>query len=108
MGTLHPNMPLGAGLIARKRAGRGWYTGARRRTRGDATVVERVLRAARLDVTLYNEVERDEAATTQAIYVVVIVAVASGLGSLLGSLWHGPGLVGFASEIITSLLNWVI
>jgi hypothetical protein len=71
-------------------------------------LVERMVRAARLDVTLYNEVEHDEATTAEALYVVVLAAVASGLGTLLGSFGEGRGLVGLASEVLTMLLNWVI
>ena len=71
-------------------------------------LVERMVRAARLDVTLYNEVEHDDTATTEALYVVVIAAVASGLGTLLGSFGEGRGLVGLASEVLTMMLNWVI
>lgn len=69
---------------------------------------ERMQRAARLDPSLYNEVERDEEATTEAFYVVVLAAAASALGTLLGSLGQGPGLVGAVSEILTTVLNWLI
>jgi hypothetical protein len=75
---------------------------------GDAMLVERMQRAARLDVTLYNEVEHDDDATQEAIYVVAIYAVASGIGTLIGSPGQTQGLIGFASEILTTLLNWVI
>jgi hypothetical protein len=71
-------------------------------------LVERMQRAARLDVTLYNEVEHDEDATQEAIYVVAIAAVASGIGTLIGSPGQMHGLVGLASEVLTMLLNWVI
>jgi hypothetical protein len=71
-------------------------------------LIERMRRAALLDPTLYNEVEHDEEAITQAILVVVIAAVASGLGTLLGSFGGGPGVVGLASEVLTMLLNWAI
>ena len=71
-------------------------------------LVQRMIQAARLDPALYNEVEHDDQALTEAATVVVIAAVASGLGTFLGSLGHGPGLGGFASEILTTLLNWAI
>jgi hypothetical protein len=69
---------------------------------------ERMQRAARLDPGLYNEVERDEEATAEAFYVVLLAAVASALGTLLGSLGQGPGLIGAMSEVVTMVLNWVI
>src|SRR5436305_865232 len=65
-------------------------------------------RAARLDPTLYNEVEHDESALLQAAIVVVIAAVAAGLGTALNLFEHGPRHLGLISEIITQLLNWVI
>ena len=71
-------------------------------------LVERMQRAARLDVTLYNEVEHDDGATQEAIYVVAIAAVASGIGTFIGSPGQGHGLIGLASEVLTMLLNWAI
>ncbi len=71
-------------------------------------LAERMRRAALLDPALYNEVEQDWDATTEALQVVVIVAVASGIGTVLGSPGNGPGVVRLASEVLTSLLNWVI
>ena len=47
-------------------------------------LVERMIRAARLDPELYNEVERDPSATGQAFAVVLIVAVCGLFGSALG------------------------
>lgn len=44
-------------------------------------LADRMLRAARLDVSLYEEVERDRAAMGQAMTVVLLSAVAAGLGS---------------------------
>ena len=41
---------------------------------------QRMVAAARLDPTVYNEVEHDPQATGQAVGVVAIVAVASALG----------------------------
>lgn len=39
---------------------------------------DRMLRAARLDIALYEEVEADTTATGQALLVVLIVSLASG------------------------------
>jgi len=41
----------------------------------------RMLRAALLDTTLYEEVEADTRATRQAVVVVFLSSLASGLGS---------------------------
>jgi hypothetical protein len=62
---------------------------------------DRLIRAARLDVSLYEEVERDESATRQALAVVVLSAVAAGIGT------HG-GLFGLVAGVIASLVGWYI
>ena len=48
-----------------------------------STLVQRMIRAARLEPDLYEEVEADQTATNQALIVVVIVALASGIPSVL-------------------------
>jgi hypothetical protein len=64
-----------------------------------ATFVERMVRAAKLDVTLYEEVENDTAATGQALGVVVLTSVAAGIGA-------GAGVRGLVFGTIASLLGW--
>ncbi len=44
------------------------------------------MRAAKLDVNLYEEVEADESATGQAFAVVVMVAIVSGIGGGIAAL----------------------
>jgi hypothetical protein len=64
------------------------------------SIVERMRGAAALDVATYEEVENDLNATGQAAVVVVIVAIAEGLGA-----WRfGPrGMIG---GIVSGLLEW--
>jgi Yip1-like protein len=64
-----------------------------------ATFVERVVRAAKLDVTLYEEVENDTTATGQALGVVLISSVAAGIGS-------GTGMRGLVVGTIAGLVGW--
>jgi hypothetical protein len=67
-------------------------------------IVDRVIRAARLDVELYEEVEADEGLTSQAIAVVVIAVVASAIaGSIPALLWSGIG-----SFLLTLILSPVL
>ncbi|MEA3346426.1 MAG: YIP1 family protein [Chloroflexota bacterium] len=68
-------------------------------------IVNRVIRAAMLDVELYEEVEADETLTPQAIAVVAITAIAGGIGGALGTI-IGPGGVGvfFLALIITPII----
>lgn len=71
-------------------------------------LIARMRRAALLDPALYNEVEHDRSALTQALLVVVIAAVAAGLGTALNPFERGPRLLGLVSEIVTMLVNWVL
>lgn len=67
-----------------------------------AQIVDRMIRAAKLDATLFEEVARDETTMGEALTVVLIASAASGLGLLLA----GPvGLIGGA---IAALLSWFI
>lgn len=66
---------------------------------------ERMLRAAKLDVHLYEEVEADKSAMPQAMGVVVLASVAAGIGSMgMGAV--GPG--NFLLGIVASLGAWYI
>ena len=67
------------------------------------TFVERMVRAAKLDPELYEEVEADRSATGQAAAVVVIASVAAGIAML--PYGGPPRLVG---ATIGALLGWLI
>ena len=66
---------------------------------------DRILRAAKLDAALYEEVEADKSAMPQAMAVVVLSSVAAGIGSI-GMGVGGPGGVLFG--IIVSLGGWYL
>lgn len=64
------------------------------------SIVDRMRGAAALDVATYEEVEADVNATGQAAIVVVIAAIAAGLGA-----WHfGPSHI--IRSVISELLGW--
>lgn len=66
-------------------------------------LVDRMVRAAKLDVSFYEEVEKDQTAMPQAMAVVAIASVAAGVGSL--------GVAGFSGLIvglIASLVGWFV
>ena len=57
------------------------------------SIARRMLRAALLDAAIYEEVEADRGATWQALGVVLLASVATGIGALrnsgvTGILWH--------------------
>ena len=68
-----------------------------------ASMVDRMVRAAKLDPQLYEEVEADKAALGQAMGVVVLASVAGGVGG--GGL---GGLSGFFIGTVGSLIGWFI
>lgn len=71
-------------------------------------LLPRMVRAARLDAAFYNEVEADTSLNGQALLVVIIAAVASGLGGLLGGLFGGAGLTAGITALIVGILLTVL
>lgn len=65
-----------------------------------STMIDRMIRAAKLENAVYEEVEHDQSATVQAFWVVVIASVAAGIGGL------GAGLTGLIVGVIAALVGW--
>lgn len=74
-----------------------------------ATFGERMLRAASLDRSAYEEIEHDRGATGQALGVVVLVSVATGVGLTAGVQGLVLGLVGgvLAWALWAALIYWI-
>ncbi len=68
-----------------------------------ASMVDRMVRAAKLDPQLYEEVEADKASLGQALGVVVLASIAGGIGS--GRL---GGLSGFFIGTAAALIGWFV
>ena len=64
---------------------------------------DRMIRAAKLDVDLYEEVEADQGALRQAMLVVILSSVAAGIGS-----FGQGGLGGVLITTIVALFGWYI
>ena len=64
---------------------------------------DRMIRAAKLDVSLYEEVEADSEAMGQAMGVVVLSSLAAGIGSL-----SMGGLGGIFLTTISALIGWFV
>ena len=62
----------------------------------------RVFRAIKIDIDLYEEVEKDKSATIQAGIVVVLSSLAAGVGALQ------LGATNFLLAPILSLLSWYV
>ena len=67
------------------------------------SLINRMIRAAKLDVSLYEEVEADKSALGQAAAVVLISSVAAGIGAV-----SQLGVRGIVTTAILALLGWVI
>ncbi len=68
-----------------------------------SSIQERMIRAAKLDVGLYEEVEADPTAMGQATTVVVLAGVAAGIGNLAQG-----GLAGLVVGTLAALLGWYV
>ncbi len=67
-----------------------------------ASLQDRMIRAAKLDVQLYEEVEADRGAMGQATTVVVLSAIAAGVGS------GRAGLIAIVFGTIAALVGWYV
>ena len=69
-------------------------------------------RAASLDPALYEEVEADTTATTQALMVVVLSSICSGIGTAIGQAIAGHGGMrigtGLFGGLFSALIAWFI
>jgi hypothetical protein len=73
-------------------------------------LLERMMRAARLDSNLFEEVEHDLNATSQAATVVGIVALCSGLGNGIAMAMEGQtglAIAAFVGGILMAFVSWV-
>jgi len=66
-------------------------------------LINRMIRAAKLDVNLYEEVEADKGAMGQATLVVVLSSLAAGIGGLATL-----GFWGMVGTILLALIGWYI
>lgn len=68
-------------------------------------MIDKMIRAARLDRTLYNEVESNENETSNALIVVVLAALAAGLGSMFFSANPIMSLLG---GLLSTIAGWIV
>ncbi len=65
--------------------------------------VDRMIRAAKLDVNLYEEVEADKGSMGQAMGVVVLSSLAGGIGFM-----QDAGMMGLMIGTVGSLIGWYL
>lgn len=68
-------------------------------------IANRMLRAARLEPAVYEEVEHDPTTTVQAAIVVVLASIAGGIGA---AQWQGDVFAMMVMGSVASLGGWVI
>ncbi len=66
-------------------------------------MIKRMIGAAKLDIAIYEEVEADTSATRQAMVVVVLVALATGIGT-----FGSGGPAGLVVGIVAGLGLWAL
>ena len=65
--------------------------------------MDRIIRAAKLDIKVYEEVEADKGALRQSMIVVVISSIAAGFGSI-----EKVGFNGILVGTIIALISWYV
>ena len=68
-----------------------------------ASLTDRMIRAAKLDVSLYEEVEQDRDAFGQAMTVVILSSLATGVGAV-----SGVGIRGLIFGTLAALVGWFV
>ncbi|KPL17768.1 MAG: hypothetical protein AMJ92_11040 [candidate division Zixibacteria bacterium SM23_81] len=68
-----------------------------------ADFTNRMIRAAKLDVSLYEEVEADKTAMGQAMMVVILSGIAAGVGNI-----SRGGVMGIIWGTILALVGWYV
>ncbi len=77
---------------------------------GSSSLVNRMIRAAKLEVDLYEEVEADTTANGQAFRAVIIASLASGLGAAISGAILDKGLLilwGLLAGIAVAVVGWL-
>lgn len=65
--------------------------------------MDRIIRAAKLDIKVYEEVEADKGALRQSMVVVVLSSIAAGFGSI-----EKAGFSGILIGTIVALISWYV
>lgn len=68
-----------------------------------ASMVDRMIGAAKLDAKTFEEVEHDETSIGQAMVVVLLAAVAAGIGGM-----GRAGITGLFGALIAAVIGWAI
>ena len=76
-----------------------------------ATMIDRMKRAAMLDVKLYQEVEEDASLNQEALIVVVLASLAGAIGAFIGGIIGagiGKALLGAVASVVLGVLSYYV
>jgi len=76
-----------------------------------AAMFNRAMRAAMLDVNLYEEAEANTQLTQEALMVVILVSIASGIGNFLAGILNGSigsALLGLILAVVLGVVSYYI
>jgi hypothetical protein len=71
-------------------------------TTTSSSIIDRMIRASRLEADVYEEVEHDPDATTQAAIIVIGTSILAGIGGF------GGGFIGIIVLAALSLVGWAV
>jgi hypothetical protein len=76
-----------------------------------SSMINRMIRASKLQSSLFEEVEADKSATSQALLAVITVSILAGIGTAISGIFVGQGglgiLWGLLAGIAGSLVGWL-
>ena len=68
-------------------------------------IINGLIRAARLDVSFYEEVEKDPSYSQDAVVVVILASLVGAFGKLIGALFSGHFLTAILLFIVTAAVS---
>ena len=72
-------------------------------------MIDRILRAIRLDPNVYREIAEDENALTEAAIIVIVVTFLSALGTAIASEgFLGPLLINWLMSVVVGWIGWAV
>jgi hypothetical protein len=74
-------------------------------------MINRMIRAAMLDIAFYEEAEADTSLTQEALMVVILVSIVGGIGSFLGGIIGGDigaAIIGLIVAVVLGVINYYI
>ncbi len=72
---------------------------------GSSSLMQRLVGVVTLKAPIYKEIAEDPSATTPAAVITVVMALVSGLGTMLIT---GSGVMSLVSSILSALVGWVV